>query len=203
VTLRPLAFLLAGLAATLAITACSTPGTRVVLLPQPDGKPSAVVVNTADGEETLSEPYQRATTKAHGHGAPVVDQADPARVEAENKTLYELMPPPSQHFTVYFETNETALTPASQRALNEALAAARATSGGEIVVTGHTDTVGTALHNDELSRVRAALVRQIFVDRGFQPDRVEAVGRGEREPAIQTGDEVAEPRNRRVTIEVR
>ncbi|WP_231973540.1 OmpA family protein [Variovorax sp. HW608] len=56
-----------------------------------------------------------------------------------------------------------------QWALNEAFAAARARSGGEIVVTGHTDTVGTVAHNDELSRVRAALVRQIFVDRGSSP----------------------------------
>lgn len=202
-TLRRLTFLVMGLLTTLVITACSTPGTRVVLLPQPDGKPSAVVVSTGDGEETLSEPFQRATTKARARGAPVVDKADPTRVEAENKTLFELMPPPSQRFTVYFEANETALTPASQRALSEALAAAQARSGGEIVVTGHTDTVGTLAHNDDLSRVRAALVRQIFVDRGFQPQRVEAVGRGERELAIQTGDEVPEPRNRRVTIEVR
>jgi len=203
VTVRRLKSLIAGLMTMLVIAACSTPGTRVVLLPQPDGKPSAVVVGTEDGEETLSEPFQRATAKAHARGAPVVDRADPGRVEAENKALFELMPPPPQSFTIYFEANETVLTPASQRALNEALAAAQARSGGEIIVTGHTDTVGTVSHNDELSRVRASLVRQIFVDKGFQPNRVEAVGRGERELAIQTGDEVLEPRNRRVTIEVR
>lgn len=202
-TVRRLTSLLAGLITTLILAACSTPGTRVVLLPQPDGKPSAVVVSTPDGEETLSEPFQRATAKAHARGAPVVDKADPSRVEAENKALFELMPPPPQRFTLYFEANETALTAASQRVLNEALAAAQARSGGEIVVTGHTDTVGTVAHNDELSRVRASLVRQIFMDKGFQPDHVEAVGRGERELAVQTGDEVPEPRNRRVTIEVR
>ena len=202
-TVRRLTTFVAGLMTTLLIAACSTPGTRVVLLPQPDGKPSAVIVSSQDGEETLSEPFQRATVKAHAHGAPIVDKADPHRVEAENKTLFELMPPPPQRFTIYFEVNETALTAASQRALNDALAVAQARSGGEIVVTGHTDTVGTVAHNDELSRVRASQVRQIFIDKGFQPDRIEAVGRGERELAIQTGDEVPEPRNRRVTIEVR
>lgn len=202
-TVRRLQFLIAGLMTMLVIAACSTPGTRVVLLPQPDGKPSAVVVSTEDGEETLSEPFQRATAKVHARGAPVVDKADPTRLEAENKALFELMPPPPQSFTIYFEANETVLTAASQRALTEALAAARERSGGEIIVTGHTDTVGTVSHNDELSRVRAAQVRQIFLDRGFQPNRVEAVGRGERELAIQTGDEVPEPRNRRVAIEVR
>ncbi len=200
-TVRRLASLVAGLITTLVIAACSTPGTRVVLLPQADGKPSAVVVSTQDGEETLSEPFQRATAKANTRGAPVVDKADPARVEAENKALFELMPPAPQRFTIYFEQNETVLTGASQRTLNEALAAAEVRSGGEIVVTGHTDTVGTVAHNDELSRVRAAQVRQIFVDKGFAPNRIEAVGRGERELAIQTADEAPDPRNRRVPLQ--
>jgi OmpA-OmpF porin, OOP family len=70
-------------------------------------------------------------------------------------------------------------------------------------VTGYTDTVGSVAHNDELSRNRAAQIRQIFLDRGFPPIHIEAVGRGERELAIPTADEVDEPRNRRVTIEVR
>ncbi|MBO9516100.1 MAG: OmpA family protein [Variovorax sp.] len=200
---RQLAPLLANLAIALVLSACSTSGTRVILLPQPDGRPSAVVVSTEDGQETLSEPYQRATAKARERGAPVVDKADPARVEAENKPLFELMPPSPQRFTVYFDVGETLLTPASQRIVNDALAAAQARSGGEIVVTGHTDTVGPLARNDGLSRERAAIVRQIFLDRGFAANRVEAVGRGEREPAIPTADEVAEPRNRRVTIEVR
>jgi outer membrane protein OmpA-like peptidoglycan-associated protein len=33
--------------------------------------------------------------------------------------------------------------------------------------------------------------------------RIEAAGRGERELAVPTADEVDEPRNRRVTVEVR
>lgn len=201
-TLRRLASFTAILFA-LVLGACSSPGTRVVLLPQESGKPSAVVVSTEDGQETLSEPFQRATTRARDRGAPVVDKMDPQRVEAENKTLFELLPPPAQRFTVYFEAGETVLTAASQSILNDALKAALARSGGEIVVTGHTDTLGTLAHNDELSRDRAAIVRRIFVDRGFAPNRVEAVGRGERELAVPTADDVAEPRNRRVTIEVR
>jgi OOP family OmpA-OmpF porin len=41
------------------------------------------------------------------------------------------------------------------------------------------------------------------VERQFPAKRIEAVGRGERELAVPTADEVDEPRNRRVTIEVR
>jgi outer membrane protein OmpA-like peptidoglycan-associated protein len=200
--LRCFSFLVAILLTAL-VAACSTPGTRVVLLPQADGKPSAVVVSTGDGEETLFKPYQRATAAVGARGAPVVDEANPGRVEADYKQLFDLMPPPAQHYTLYFEAGDTVLTAKSQVALKEVLTAALARSGGEIVVTGHTDTVGSAARNDELSRNRAAQIRQIFLDRGFPPNRIEAVGRGARELAIPTQDEVDEPRNRRVTIEVR
>lgn len=201
--LRTTLSLLVVLLASALLAACSTPATRVVLLPQADGKPSAVVVSTEDGEEMLSQPFERATAKLGAKGAPTVDKADPERVKRANKTLFDLMPPPAQRFTVYFEAGGTVLTAASQASLNEALAAALARSGGEIVVTGHTDTVGTLAHNDSLSLTRALEVRQLFLGRDFPPSRIEAVGRGERELAVRTADEAAEPRNRRVTIEVR
>ncbi len=188
---------------TILVAACSTPGTRVVLLPQPDGNPSAVVVRMKDGEEVLSSPYQRATAAVGATGAPVVDQADPAKVQAQHKTLFEMRPPPAQRYTVYFEVGGTTLTPDSQRVMNEALIAAQGRSGGDIVVTGHTDTTGALEQNDMLSKRRAQEVAQLFVERGFPARRIESVGRGERELAVPTADEVDEPRNRRVTIEVR
>lgn len=189
--------------ASLLIAACSSTSTRVVLLPQPDGRPSAVVVRAKGGEEVLGKPYQRATASRNDTGAPAVDQADPARIEAENRSLFEMLPPAPQRYTVYFDMGETALTPESQVILNEALAAAAARNGGEIVVTGYTDTVGTVEGNDDLSRRRAQEVRQMFADRGFPAGRIQAIGRGERNLVVPTADDVREPRNRRVTIEVR
>lgn len=84
------------LSATLLAACAGTPpassSTRVVLLPQADGSSSALVVRSNnDFEETLSKPYQRATTATRG--APVVDQAEPARVQAEHRLLFELLPP--------------------------------------------------------------------------------------------------------------
>ena len=190
-------------AITALLAACAAPGTRVVLLPQADGKPSAVAVRVKDGEEILSKPYQRATASVGASGAPVVDQVDPAKVRAENKFLFDMQPPPPQRYTLYFDVGGTRLTPTSQQIVNEALAAAQTRSGSDIVVTGHTDTKGALEQNDMLSQRRAQEVAQIFVERQFPAKRIEAVGRGERELAVPTADEVDEPRNRRVTIEVR
>jgi outer membrane protein OmpA-like peptidoglycan-associated protein len=189
--------------ATLLIAACSSTATRVVLLPQADGSPSAVVVRANDGEEVLAKPYQRATAARGAAGAPVVDQADPERIQAENRSLFELMPPAAQRYTLYFDSGGILITDQSLATLREALAAAAARTGGEILLTGYTDTKGTPEQNDELSRRRAREVRQMFIDRGFPGDRMQAVGRGERNLAVQTADEVEEQRNRRVLVEVR
>jgi OOP family OmpA-OmpF porin len=202
---RPHFFLMpvtAALASLLA--ACSTPGTRVVLLPQEGGAPSAVMVRARAGAEvTVSQPYQRATAASGADGAPKLDQADPAKVQAENRALFEMLPPRPQRYTLYFDAGGTVLTAESQTVLEEVLAAALARSGGDMVITGHTDTVGSGAANDALSAQRAQQVRQMLAERQFPAARIEAAGRGERDLAVPTADEVDEPRNRRVTIEVR
>ncbi|WP_411882822.1 OmpA family protein [Polaromonas sp. YR568] len=197
-------FVPVALALALLLAACSTPGTRVVLLPQEGGAPSAVVVRAKAGAEVVvSQPYQRATAAAGAGSAPKLDQADPAKVHAENRSLFEMLPPRPQRYTLYFDAGGTVLTAESQTVLEEVLAAALARSGGDMVITGHTDTVGSGAANDALSAQRAQQVRQMLAERQFPAARIEAAGRGERDLAVPTADEVDEPRNRRVTIEVR
>ena len=73
----------------------------------------------------------------------------------------------------------------------------------EIVVTGHTDRVASLAYNDELSLKRAQAVRSALIAAGIDAAQIEVAGRGEREPAVATADEVDEERNRRVEITVR
>jgi outer membrane protein OmpA-like peptidoglycan-associated protein len=73
----------------------------------------------------------------------------------------------------------------------------------EIAVIGHTDRVGALEDNDTLSLRRAERVRKDFVDRGIPTGAIYVAGRGEREPIVPTADEVSEPLNRRVEINVR
>ena len=157
------------LSLALLLAACSTPGTRVVLLPQEGGAPSAVVVHAKAGagaETTLTQPYPRATAAAGAAVAPRLDQADPAKVQAENRSLFEMAPPRPQRYTLYFDAGGTVLTAESQKVLEEVLAGALARSGGDMVITGHTDTVGSGGSNDALSAERARQVRQMLVKAG-------------------------------------
>jgi outer membrane protein OmpA-like peptidoglycan-associated protein len=50
---------------------------------------------------------------------------------------------------------------------------------------------------------RAASIKNILVSDGVDPSGIEVVSHGEDNPSIETEDNVAEPRNRRVEITVR
>lgn len=182
------------------LSACA-PATRVTLLPQADGTPSAVEVRTGQGVQRLNKPYQVANVSASG--ALSVDTTNATRLRQTYPDLLTLRPPAPERFTLEFELGTSQLTAASQARLDAVMASAQARAGGEIVVTGHTDRQGSVQANDQLSLQRAQAVRALLIERGFKANLIEAVGRGEREPLVPTEDEVAEPRNRRAELLVR
>ena len=172
----------------------------MVLLPQP-GRSTAVEVSAQEGKTVLASPYAQAEVSQRGQVA--TDTTDAQTVEKRYGNVLKATPAAALHFTLYFTTGTSELTPESSAELQGILTQATARPGGEIFITGHTDTMGAGPANDALSLKRAQAVRQLVIDRGFEADRVVAAGRGEREPVVPTADEVDEPKNRRVEIEVR
>lgn len=189
----------AGLLVAAVLAGCA-PSAQITLLPQAQGT-SAVEVRTRTATTVLSTPYAQAAVQPDGQVQTV--QRDAAQVQARYGQLLSVQPAADQHFTLYFESGGTVLTAESQATLETILEQATQRPGGAIVVTGHTDRVGTVPANDALSLQRAQSIRELLIAKGFDARRVEAVGRGEREPAVATDDEVAESRNRRTTIIVR
>lgn len=111
-------------------------------------------------------------------------------------------PPPPTQYTLYFLTGKSEFTPES-RAVFEVVKKQIIANSAAAAVTGHTDRVGSQQRNDALSLKRAQMVRDRLIADGIPKNRIQTVGRGEREPLVQTADEVAEPKNRRVEITVR
>lgn len=72
-----------------------------------------------------------------------------------------------------------------------------------IVVSGYTDSTGTAAHNQELSERRAQSVAGYLVSRGINPNRVFAEGWGQRHPAASNATAKGRAQNRRVVITLR
>ena len=186
--------------ALLSLAACA-PATRVVLLPQEGLPTAAVTVQARQGQVVLDQPY--AVAEVASSGSVDTAQTNAQQVEKRYGQLLSVQPAAEQRFTLLFMPGGAQLTPESSAALADVLARATERPGGEVIIIGHTDRVGSVESNDTLSLQRAQAVRQLVIDRGFDPNRVEAVGRGEREPVVQTADEVEEPKNRRAEIVVR
>lgn len=72
-----------------------------------------------------------------------------------------------------------------------------------IHVVGHTDTTGSDEYNMRLSASRASSVATYLASQGVPSQRIRQEGRGERELAVRTADNVNEPRNRRVDIVIK
>ena len=174
---------------------------RVVLLPNADGSTGAVVVRSKAGEQLVDRAYVSAEVGADGVIATRAE--DPAAVRARYRDSLEAQPMPPVSFVVNFRSGSNELTPESQPVLERLRAEIARRPVPELVVIGHTDRVGRVEANDELSLRRAEAVKAMLVRSGIQAAQIETAGRGEREPLMPTADEVAEPLNRRVEINVR
>lgn len=117
-------------------------------------------------------------------------------------------PPPSgpvaapRQFIVFFGFNKYVLTSEAVRVISEAVAAAKETGSASILITGHTDTVGSNAYNQRLSMRRSNAVKGEMVRQGVAPGAITTTGKGETELLVQTADGVKEPQNRRATIDL-
>lgn len=111
-------------------------------------------------------------------------------------------PPAVRQYVVYFGFNKSNLTREARDVVREAATTAMREGFASIVVTGHTDTVGSPIYNQQLSERRARTVSRALVDEGIPPSGITTSGRGETMLLVQTGDREVEARNRRATIDV-
>jgi outer membrane protein OmpA-like peptidoglycan-associated protein len=180
---------------------CATrPQGSVVLLPDPDGRDTAVLVKQDAGELLLDKPYAAAELTSKG---PLKANSSAEQVRSQFGDALAARPLPPQQFTLYFIEGKDEFTDASKLAFDSVFAEIARRPVPDLLVIGHTDRAGTDAFNDALSRQRAEVVRRALVARGLAAENIVVVGRGEREPIVATVDGVAEARNRRVEILVR
>lgn len=70
----------------------------------------------------------------------------------------------------------------------------------EVVLNGHTDTVGTDKYNNKLSERRANSVKAILTKLGITTKKIVTHAFGKTKPAVNTGNNVKERANRRVEV---
>jgi outer membrane protein OmpA-like peptidoglycan-associated protein len=115
-------------------------------------------------------------------------------------------PPPAPEyvktFMVFFDFDKSNLTPEARQVVSEAVRTAKEHGPVRIVVTGHTDTVGTHAYNQALSERRAMSVKNAMVAMGLDGAMIATVGKSFDEPLVATGPGIREPQNRRAVIDL-
>jgi len=105
-------------------------------------------------------------------------------------------------FIVFFDFDQSNLTAEAQQVVAEAVRTARTSGMVRVVITGHTDTVGSQAYNQGLSERRATSVENEMVRLGLNGNDIQTVGRSFTDPLVPTGPGVREPQNRRAVIDL-
>jgi outer membrane protein OmpA-like peptidoglycan-associated protein len=181
----------------------STPPALIVLLPDPDsGTTGRIRVANEFGSAAMDAPRSATHVTADAPPEPVTTMSD-ADVQRLFGDALAALPPAPSHFTLNFQFESDTLTEESIALVPEILKTVKMLAVPEVVVVGHTDTMGEAKANLALGLRRATSVRDILVHAGLAPSTIEVVTHGEADLLIKTPDDTPEPRNRRVEITVR
>lgn len=101
---------------------------------------------------------------------------------------------------VRFATNQSTLNESSKATLDQLLDVMNQYQGTEVLVAGHTDSDGAEDYNLELSRKRAASVRDYLSTHGIAGSRITMTYSGETSPKATNETAEGRAQNRRVEI---
>jgi OOP family OmpA-OmpF porin len=151
--------------------------TPAMAIPQCDPDLVKVVAPPAPAPKPAPEPPKPAPAPTPP-APPPVEAPKPAPAPA----------PTVQRITIaskaLFDFDKAVLRPDGKQAIdNDIVAKLRDFQKIELVlVTGHTDRIGTQAYNQRLSERRADAVRNYLVERGVPRDRIETLGMGKTQP---------------------
>jgi outer membrane protein OmpA-like peptidoglycan-associated protein len=103
---------------------------------------------------------------------------------------------------VAFASGSADLTPSFYPNLNSVADVLVKNPNSSITISGHTDSVGNADLNQQLSQNRANSVARYLVSKGVASQRIQAVGYGDRQPIALNDTEDGRSKNRRVEIKI-
>jgi outer membrane protein OmpA-like peptidoglycan-associated protein len=101
-----------------------------------------------------------------------------------------------------FDFDSDNLRPESKRNLDSLAKSLASFGDSNLLLVGHTDSVGTASYNLDLSRRRAAAVADYLTARGVPAARLATSGRGETDPVAPNDTDADRQLNRRVEVVV-
>ena len=101
---------------------------------------------------------------------------------------------------IRFQRGSSRLTEDAKSALDSVADAILDYAKPAVEIAGHTDSVGDAFTNLELSKQRADAVREYLIARSVPAARIRAIGYGETKPVGDNGTPEGRATNRRIEI---
>jgi outer membrane protein OmpA-like peptidoglycan-associated protein len=179
------------------------PPVLIALLPDPETQITGrIYVRNEFGSIDLSTARASLTATAGAAPGPVRTLTDDEVTRFFGAAMAAL-PPAPRHFILQFKFESDELTDESAALVPAILEAVKALAVPEVVIIGHTDTMGDRKSNVALGLRRATRVRTILVQAGLPAATAELTSHGEADLLVKTRDNTPEPRNRRVEITVR
>jgi OmpA-OmpF porin, OOP family len=182
------------------IAGCTRQSLFVVLPNAEGGATGAITVDDGKTVTTLDRPYAAAESRS-GSSEPVEETQ--GNISVIFRPALAAQPILPHHFRLYFIFGSDDLAPKSEMAYQMVLEDIKQRAVYQVEAVGHTDTVGDLRANQELSRKRAAAIRDKLVRAGVDSTAVSITGRGKLDPVVPTADQVPEPENRCVIVTVR
>lgn len=187
----------------LALSGCCEPRNVVVLLPDRDGTVGALEMSNTQGSLLVDKAGEGITVTSRTSAPKAPAFMSPEDIRKTFKEALSAEPLAPESFLLYFETGGVKLTSESRETISQILAVIRARQPKDISVIGHSDSAGSKKLNYIISTDRAEHVRDILIADGVADTILHVSSHGEGNPLIPTGDNVSEPRNRRVEVVIR
>ena len=136
---------------------------------------------------------------------PVTVQTIPETPNHEADSLMKLKASMPKNLLIYFEFNESKFKPDPQtdQSVTEFKAWLEKYPQSMLMVTGHTDLVGTAEFNFKLGLKRAQVVATYLENQGVKTTRMTADSKGSKEPAADYLTAEGRAKNRRTEISIK
>lgn len=103
---------------------------------------------------------------------------------------------------ITFDTGKTHLSPSIKPALRSVVKVMNEYPDTELIISGHTDSVGSEILNQQLSEARAKTVQNYLNQSGLSRTRTHAEGYGELAPLCSNSTEKGKSCNRRVELTI-
>jgi outer membrane protein OmpA-like peptidoglycan-associated protein len=184
----------------LALAACAQRQALFVVLPNEGGGVGAITVDDGKTTTTLDKPLAAEEVRNGAEAAAKVESDEVNNIFAAAFSARPVLP---RHFRFFYELASDRLTAESAARYCTLHDDVKRRSVYEIVIVGHSDTLGDEPYNQRLALKRAETIRDALANDGFNPRAITIASRGSLDPLVPTPPHTAEPQNRRVEITVR